>query len=133
LKEDQLTKMILETNRLHDKDKPWTVYFSDKKAPRSLKQNKYYWGVVLKKISDHTGYEAEELHEMFKAKFGIVTKFDGFDGELIEYARSTKFFDTRQFSEYIDKIREFAQNKIGVYIPQPNEITDEDYINSQAY
>lgn len=36
---------------------------------RSLNQNAYYWAVVLKVISDHTGYDPEDLHNHFKYYF----------------------------------------------------------------
>ena len=36
------------------------------RAKRTIPQNAYYWGVVLKTISKETGYTSEELHEFFK-------------------------------------------------------------------
>lgn len=31
---------------------------------RSSDQNAYYWAVVVKTISEHLGYETEEVHEI---------------------------------------------------------------------
>jgi hypothetical protein len=132
LSEEELTKLILATNKINPEEE-YLVYFSDKKKTRSLPQNRYLWGVVYHKIAELTGYDAEDIHEMMKVKFGLRTQFNVFEGELIEFARSTRFMDTRQFSEYIEKIRKWSLDALGVYIPQPNEITDEDYINSQYY
>ena len=36
---------------------------------RSLKENRYYWGVVLSMIAEHTGMEIEEAHEFCKLTF----------------------------------------------------------------
>ena len=36
------------------------------KKTRSSPQNRYYWGVVLKLISEKTGYTREEIHEMLR-------------------------------------------------------------------
>jgi hypothetical protein len=36
---------------------------------RSIPQNKFYWGVVIDILSNHTGFEPEEVHEVLRAKF----------------------------------------------------------------
>lgn len=122
------------------------MYFSDKKPNRSLRQNGYLWGVVYDTIAEVTGYEPEEVHEMCKAKFTLRTEFkipeelverlrsnpDAQIDALLEYPMSTKLMDTRQMTDYIDKIRRWA-SELGIHIPQPNEITDEHFIQSRDY
>jgi nitrogen fixation protein len=39
------------------------------RATRSLAQNRWYWGVIVKAISDTTGYDPLEIHELLKEKF----------------------------------------------------------------
>ena len=36
---------------------------------RSLSQNRYYWGVIIEILSNHFGYDREEMHEALKFKF----------------------------------------------------------------
>ena len=38
-------------------------------ATRSVKQNRWYWGVCVFLLSEHTGYGPEEMHDILKAKF----------------------------------------------------------------
>lgn len=133
---------MLLTNDL-PREVPFTVYFSDRKKPRSLQQNRYLWGVVYDRISTHTGYDPEEIHEICKAKFGLRTKYEGDiamflkeDSQVweagsmpvVEFVKSTRMFDTKEMTEYIDKIRRWSSEKLGCYIPQPGDLTDEDYI-----
>ena len=81
---------------------------------RSKQQNRYYWGVVLHLLSEHTGHDPEELHEHFLIE--LAPTVDGLKQSL-----RTSDMDTAQMTDYIDKIRNFAARE-GVVIPEPNEI-----------
>src|SRR5712692_6391773 len=39
------------------------------KDQRSVQQNRYYWAVVVKIISDDTGNDLETVHKFLKARF----------------------------------------------------------------
>jgi len=88
---------------------------------RSLRQNAYYWGVVISTLSDHTGHDPEEIHEALKIKF--LSHDDEKTGLLI--VGSTAALSTIQFNEYCDRIQRWAAQFLGCYIPSPNEC---DYI-----
>ena len=136
--------MLIALKQL-DPTKEYRVYFSDKKKNRSNKQNAYYWGVVLHVISKHTGSDSEELHELFKCKFGLKTRFNlkseftdnltvrhknELETELIEeFPISTSVLNTAEFTDYLDKIVRWSGEKLGLYIPKPNDLSDEDFIN----
>ncbi len=98
--------------------------YSTEKKQRSNPQNKYYWGCVLPRISEHTGFTINEAHEVLKAKFlpgwkTLKTR----KGEYIEapYVRSTTELDTKSFEDYMTQVREFASITLGVWIPEPNQ------------
>lgn len=57
-------------------------------------------------IEEHTWIDKEELHYYFKQKF--------IDGEEFP---SSKELNKNEFSEYVDKIRDFASMELWVYIP----------------
>jgi len=89
---------------------------------RTLQQNRYYWGVIVELISQHTGYAKEETHEILKAKFlsrEVIVK-----EERIRYARSTTTLTTKQFNEYIEEIKEWAFNTFNLIIPEPEDVYD---------
>jgi hypothetical protein len=95
------------------------------RATRSHSQNKGYWGVIIEALSQHTGYAPEELHELMKAKF--LPKTFGFakaNGDIVgEYVigGSTRKLDTKEFGEYMERIKEWAASELDVYIPDFND------------
>lgn len=110
---------------------PFTVFVADTKKHRSLRQNRYLWGVVYKYISDYLGYDTEELHEYFKLKFALRTKFAIDTEDILEVPQSTKRMDTKEMTEFIDKIIRWAAEK-DIHIPSPGDESLEDYINAMS-
>jgi len=82
---------------------------------RSLDQNAYYWGVVLAAISDFTGYDVEDLHNHFK--YNLLKK----DVGNLNTFKSTSNLNTKEFTDYIDKIIRFANQVLGIEIPTPEQ------------
>lgn len=85
------------------------------KRTRSLQQNSYYWGVICKLVSDHTGYSPEETHQIFAEMFLSYEK----DGRT--FTRSTTKLKTAEFEEYMENCRRWAAMELQVYCPLPNE------------
>ena len=111
----------------YTKGKSITVYILDSKPVRSIPQNKYYWGVVLKTIADHTGYTSNEIHDVckmmhnpieFKTKKGVMT-----------FGGSTSNMKKDEFSLYVDKIVNWAKEEMSLHIPTVQELEEQDYIN----
>ena len=75
---------------------------------RSNPQNKYYFGVVVDMISEETGNEPEETHELLKLKFL----------KPMGKANTTQL-DTKEFNLYIEKIQRWAAQDLGCIIPDP--------------
>ena len=94
-----------------------TVRVEEYKSRRSSQANRYYWTVVGL-ISDHTGYEKDELHDYFKKRFNPTTVALGEDAEVI--GGSTRKLNTAQFYEYVERIRRFAVSELGVETPEPD-------------
>lgn len=88
-----------------------------KKSLRSQKQNRYYWGVIISLISDHTGYTPEETHEALKFKF-LCKDYLG----KLKIPKSTTEIKTDDFEKYLTEIRAWASVNLSLYIPLPNEI-----------
>jgi hypothetical protein len=86
------------------------------KTKRSDLQNNYYWGVVLEILSKELGYDQDELHEILKYKFLKIESTLG-----MEYIRSTTKLTTGEFEEYLEKIKRWAAEFLGINIPNPNE------------
>ena len=84
---------------------------------RSLSQNKYYWGVIIEILSDHFGYEKEEMHEALK--FKLLKKHE--DTDLVTVGSTAKL-STAEFTEYIDEIIRWASTDDQVVIPSADSI-----------
>lgn len=94
------------------------------KKDRSNQQNRYYWGVLIDLLSEHTGFNREEMHEVLKHKFLRYTvwipKKDNIKEQSI-IAKSTSKLTTKQFEEYQSQIRQWASTDLGLFLPEPNE------------
>lgn len=98
------------------------VTVGKKESPRSIPQNNYYWGVVVKLIAQDTGEsEPEIIHEALGLKFASVPAGNGNKGRALMVRKSTTDMTTTEFEEYVDKCRNFAAMELGIRIPLPNE------------
>jgi len=94
---------------------------------RTNKQNRYYWGVVMKIMKDYydgygNTYTQKEIHELLKIQCGLTKMLlNPRTGEATQITMSLSNLggiSTEEFSNYIDKIRaEYPE----VNIPAPNE------------
>jgi len=96
---------------------------------RSVEQNNYYWGVVIKMIGEETGCptkaDQEDLHKQLSAMF-LVKR-----GKFGTYVESTTRLETDIFERYLQALRDWALEFHGIRIPLPNEVVksdDYDYI-----
>lgn len=93
-------------------------------AARNARQNRWYWSQVVGLTAKHTGYTADEMHDIFKMKFipKRLAICDG-NGEVFdEYVLggSTRKMTTKDFAEYCDAIRQWAAETLDVDIPDPD-------------
>jgi hypothetical protein len=83
---------------------------------RTDQQNRYYFGVVIPILADHTGYTSDEMHDALKAKFlGVQEK-----GLL--HIKSSALLSRLEFKEYVDKIIQWAARDLTIYIPPPENV-----------
>ena len=111
-------KVIAYLNRLPYNHKNFLGYKIDIQTIRhthSLNQNKYYWGIIIKMLGDEFGYIAEEMHDALRMRF-LQTHTD-----KLPTIKSTKKLSTKEFEEYLSKIRQWASEQ-GTFLPLPNEI-----------
>jgi hypothetical protein len=91
---------------------------------RSLAQNRYYWGVIVKAVSDEMGVIPDVAHGIMASiwlKIGTEYK-----GRRYEFARSTTTLSTKDFKEYCENCRMWAAEELNINIPAEGEL-DLDY------
>lgn len=91
------------------------------KPTRSLLQNKYYWGVVIKMLSEEIGYAPDYMHAYMKSQFLWFDEQDMPDGNTARILHDTKNLTTVQFDSYIQEIRIWAGEFLSLDIPLPNQ------------
>jgi hypothetical protein len=96
------------------------------KHSRTLQQNKYYWGVVVKLIAQHTGHDPEQIHELLKQKFSPKWHWNTpvTITPTLSVPTSTTRLDTLEFVEYTEKCRIWANEFLNLNIPLPGEVAE---------
>lgn len=84
------------------------------KPTRSQKQNARYW-LLIEKISQHTGHDKDELHEMMKARF-LGTFEKELAGETITAIRSSAKLKVKEFAEYSEKVESWMVSTLGIWL-----------------
>jgi len=124
-------KMLIRNRPALDKmlanmpDGEYVFSIKEMKNDRSEKQNRYYWGVVIKILSENFGYLPLEIHEVLKST--LLPKELDFGIMKVISSRSTTSLNTSEFEEYLEKVRVWANQEFGVIIPLPNEVELPDY------
>ena len=94
-----------------------TIEWSKPRNTRSLRQNAYYWGVVLTIIGEETGNTADDLHTVYKEMF-LTPKFITLGKKEIELRRTTTDLTTAEFGQYLERIIAHAATELGISIPE---------------
>jgi len=120
-------EMFDEWFRKYPEDTVFTAVFTRKGHTRSVKQNSYYWGVIV----DSFRYGAleqwgeylskQDAHETLKANCLFQEKVNESTGEVIRIIGSTTDNDTYDQETYHDKCRKLIYEYFGIDVPLPNE------------
>jgi hypothetical protein len=100
------------------------VKFEKRGSKRSTPQCRYYFGVVVQSVMQgfrEIGYHMskDETHLWLKQKFNPI-QIPNKHGEAIELPGTTTQLNKVEFSEYIERIAQFASEYLGVVIPPAN-------------
>lgn len=117
-------KMILDDRERFQKclngfnDKRIQLIIKKYHTTRSLKQNAYYWGVVIPIIAEWVGEDdLESIHEALKGKFLQVRNVKG-----LKIIQSTAKQNTTEFEIYLGKVKRWASMECGLIIPDPEQV-----------
>ena len=102
-------------------DGPVVITVAPRRATRSLSQNAFYWAVVVKTISDYTGYSPDETHQALKAlHLPKHLAFADGNGEVVGelvIGGSTRTLNNVEFSDFIARVRTWAHETLDLDIP----------------
>lgn len=89
---------------------------------RTMPQNRYYHGVVVDMIAGYIGESREDTHELLKAKFLPARSIELLDGQGLTMPPSTRGLNVEQFSAYVEQVRVWAAQFLGLSIPDANQV-----------
>jgi len=102
--------MLYEKLKALDFTKRWRVTVTDAKLNRSHEQNERLWQLYTS-ISQHTGIDKSQLHELMGWKFLREQKVIA--GMPCEVIKSTTKLTTSEMTEYQNSIEIWAQTNLG--------------------
>lgn len=100
------------------------------KPPRSNAQNRYYWGVIVKRIhkvfiAHGNNLTRDQVHEYLKEYVGMLTDVLILpNGQKRHIVRSTTSLDTAEWEVFMERCRVFAAQVLDLQIPLPNEVIE---------
>lgn len=106
------------------KDGYYEIVLRRPKKIRSLQQNAYFHGVVVKLMSDETGTDFFEMKDLLKSIF--LKKTVVFMGKTYEVVQHSADLDTIDFNNFVKKIQQFGA-EFNINIPDPNEVDLQNY------
>jgi len=89
------------------------------KDSRSIQQNSLYWK-WLTIIGNDLGYHPDELHHEFIRMFAPLYTIRGLDGKPRQIQLTTSKMNTKQMSDYMNRIDQFASEN-NIVLPQPDD------------
>lgn len=96
-----------------------TVEIKKTVSKRSVKQNRLWW-LYMGIISEYTGFTKDEAHEICKAHLCQRDKVNELTGEVFRVTKSTTEYNKTEFNELVSQLQQFAAERIGVFLPDPN-------------
>lgn len=96
----------------------YCIEIKEYRKNRSNAQNRLYW-MWINLLAKDIGYEAEDLHETFKARL-LGTEEKLVFGQSTLIAKSTTKLTTEEFTHYLEKIEQLALT-MGMRLPHPQE------------
>ncbi len=94
---------------------------------RSLRQNGYYWGVIIlyfqQGVSEQWGEfkDSDECHEELKKECNWKEVVNTSTGQIHKSIQSTKKLTTVEFEEYEERCRRLIFEYFNMNVPLPNE------------
>lgn len=84
-------------------------------------QRGYLWGVVYKTIADFTGYDVNDLHDIYLGlHFGRETR-EILGVPVSRPSRRSSGLGTQAYFDYTEFIRQHAMEKLGCFVPLPEK------------
>ena len=107
----------------------FTFTLEKKRNKRSNEQNKYYWGVVVPLVKQGLTelgnlVDLESTHDFIKSEFNYKEIVNKDTGEVKKIPNSTTQLTKSEFSEMIERVKQWSAEWCNIYIPDAGEQTE---------
>lgn len=126
---NQFDKLKEELAKMKPGD--YEVYICNAKSAKTIQQLRYFFGVVCKTLGDSLGYETDEIYLYICARFIPAYYSDPVTNEVEKTAGSVRNLNTEEMTQLIDRVRRWAQLDMGIRIPDPNELTNDELVEME--
>ena len=113
---DDLKKIVFY---LQDKKGVWIV--KKYRMKRTNLQNRYLHA-IFNMLGNETGFTMDEVKQVYKRRFLSYKK-----GKTT-FVRQTSKLNTKEMTDFIEKIRNSASADLGIYVPAPHESDYEQFL-----
>lgn len=110
----------------------WEITLQPRRRTRTLNQNAYYFAAFVTPfrewINENWGesFDLDQAHTQLKiAVLGMDEKVNTQTGEIIELVPTSRFKDTAEFSDYLEKAAEFLARTCNIVV-LPSELFSDD-------
>jgi len=131
----QANKLVMDNKELFQWDlsnfegKNIELMIKGLRNTRSNRMNRYYWGVLMKALTDFFNLEqtfnkkinVETTHELMKMKFLGTNIYRLPNGEDLEALEASSTLTNEEFIAYFENIIAWSAEMFGLIIPKPNE------------
>ena len=121
---------ISDKNDLYQELKRFQLPYKVKVEPifqkRTDTENRYYWGIVIKTISEFTGFYTHEIHNILLVMFAKIGESEDDKGREYHIVESTKGMSTMRYEKYLDDIKVFFLTEFKLLIADIGEAFPED-------
>ncbi|QYY30255.1 recombination protein NinB [Cupriavidus pinatubonensis] len=102
-----------------DKGAPLRIIVTAEERRRTNESNRYYWGVVLRDVSEQAWVQGRQFdkdtwHTFFADLYGVKIERTLPDGRIHLTRKSTSDMTAGEFSEFLTKVQAHAANEFGV-------------------
>ncbi len=113
-----LDKELLKTHLKQFEGHIVEVSIRKYRSKRTIDQNSYYWK-LCEIVGNELGYDNEDMHEIFKHRFLKREKEIIVNENTIKLEKtiSTTKLNTKQFTDYIEKIKRFCASELSIVLP----------------
>lgn len=110
-----------------DGKRSYDVTVNVHRAKRSCPQNRLMW-MWIGLIASELGYTKDELNTVFKSMW-CPRKTVTVAGKATEIPVSTSELDSKQFTTYLDTLKQYALDELHILLPSPGDFGWEAFVD----